>query len=129
MFNNAEPENNKIYRIKSCTTVTNNNKEYQTFTPLFSKGIDHHTCCNIQEHEINTGTAQQIAVRNTRIPYHWENDIETEINKLTKQGIIRSSKSPWNSRLVPIKKEEGSLRLCIDYRPLPEFSCYKTYHL
>ena len=30
--------------------------------------------------------------------------------------MIKESNSPWNSPLVPIRKPDGSLRICIDYR-------------
>ncbi|KAL5970719.1 Transposon Ty3-G Gag-Pol polyprotein [Taenia solium] len=32
--------------------------------------------------------------------------------------VIRPSKSPWASSIAIVKKSDGSLRLCIDYRKL-----------
>ena len=37
---------------------------------------------------------------------------------MEEQGIISLSKSPWSSPLVVVKKKDGSLRLCVDYRKL-----------
>ena len=34
------------------------------------------------------------------------------------QNIIELSNSPWNSPIVPIRKNDGTLRLCLDYRRL-----------
>ena len=31
-------------------------------------------------------------------------------------GVIVPSKSPWTSPLVPVRKKDGTLRLCVDYR-------------
>lgn len=45
-----------------------------------------------------------------------------EIRKITDdllvRGIIKVSSSPYCSRIVPVRKKDGSLRLCVDLRPL-----------
>ena len=33
-------------------------------------------------------------------------------------GVIRKSFSPWASNIVIVRKKDGSLRMCIDYRQL-----------
>src|SRR5260221_258208 len=45
----------------------------------------------------------------------------------TRNGFIRPSKSPWGSPVLFIKKKDGSLRLCMDFRALnrvTEKDCY-----
>ncbi|KAL5961755.1 Retrovirus-related Pol polyprotein from transposon opu [Taenia solium] len=37
---------------------------------------------------------------------------------MIKDDVIRPSKSPWTSSIALVKKSDGSLRLCIDYRKL-----------
>lgn len=45
-----------------------------------------------------------------------------EIRKITDdllaRGIIKDSIAPYCARVVPVKKKNGSMRLCIDLRPL-----------
>src|SRR6266478_8385821 len=36
----------------------------------------------------------------------------------TRNGFIRPSRSPWGSPVLFVKKKDGSLHLCIDYRAL-----------
>ena len=44
--------------------------------------------------------------------------IEQQCEELQEAGIIEPSKSPWSSPLVPIRKPDGTIRLCVDYRKL-----------
>ena len=43
---------------------------------------------------------------------------KAEFDKLQKLGIVRRSKSAWASALQSVRKPDGSLRLCGDYRRL-----------
>ncbi|CAF4637130.1 unnamed protein product, partial [Didymodactylos carnosus] len=53
-----------------------------------------------------------------RVSYKDEQIQRDEINKLLKQGIIEESTSPWSSPIVLIRKKDGSMRFCIDFRKL-----------
>jgi hypothetical protein len=44
--------------------------------------------------------------------------VQEEIKTMLELGIIEPSKSPWASPIVAVKKKDGSLWLCIDYRKL-----------
>lgn len=46
--------------------------------------------------------------------------VEKEIAELEANGLIRKSNSPWASRIVLVKKKDGSARMCCDYRQLNE---------
>ena len=43
------------------------------------------------------------------------NEIERQCQELNALDIIKPSVSPWSSPIVPVRKKDGSLRLCIDY--------------
>lgn len=45
-------------------------------------------------------------------------DIRAEVDSLIKLGIMRKSKSSVASPCVPVRKPDGSYRLCVDYRLL-----------
>ena len=44
--------------------------------------------------------------------------IRAEIQKLLDRGIIRRSMSPWAAQCLCVRKKDGTLRLCIDWREL-----------
>ena len=45
--------------------------------------------------------------------------IEVEVNKLIKASLIREVKYPtWISNIVPVRKKNGQLRICVDFRDL-----------
>ena len=50
------------------------------------------------------------------------------IENLTK-GFIRKSKSPAVASVLFVKKKDGTLRLCIDYRKLNEMTIRNSYPL
>jgi hypothetical protein len=41
-----------------------------------------------------------------------------QLKELLELGLIRPSVSPWGTPVIFVKKKDGSLRLCVDYRDL-----------
>ena len=52
-----------------------------------------------------------------------------EVEQMLEMGVIRSSRSPWGSRLLLVKKSDGSWRPCVDYRRLNEMTVRNNYPL
>ncbi|XP_074297443.1 uncharacterized protein LOC141628169 [Silene latifolia] len=54
-------------------------------------------------------------------------EIEKEVNKLIEAGFIREVKySTWIANIVPVRKKNGQLRICVDFRDLND-ACPKDY--
>ena len=85
--------------------------------------------CTIDKHEIVTSVSTPINQRNQQIPKHWEVEINEGVKKLLKAGIIAESKSAWASRIVPVRKKNGEIRMCIDFRKLNEVTDRDSYPL
>ena len=46
-------------------------------------------------------------------------DIEQQqVKEMLRDGVIRSSSSPWASPVVMVKKKDGSMRFCVDFRQM-----------
>ena len=45
-------------------------------------------------------------------------ELKTRLQELLDKGLIQPSVSPWGAPALFVKKKDGSLRLCIDYREL-----------
>ena len=64
--------------------------------------------------------AKPLAQPARRPPFSAKDDIEKELERLVKAQIIEPVKeaSAWVSPIVPVRKSNGKLRLCVDYRQL-----------
>ena len=51
-----------------------------------------------------------------RFPYEQTKEIEQQVKTMKEQGIIQESNSRWASNVVLVKKDDGTWRMCIDYR-------------
>ena len=55
-------------------------------------------------------------------------ELKAQLQDLLDKGIIRLSTSPWGAPFLFVK-EDGSLRLCIDYRQLNKVTMKNKYLL
>ena len=70
----------------------------------------------------------------SRRPYRMPPDelveLKKQLEELSKKGFIRPSKSEWGCPALFVKKKKaGTLRMCIDYRPLNAVTIKNKYHL
>ena len=80
------------------------------------------------KHTINTGNAHPIRQSPRRIPKHLQSETSKLINQMLQNNIIQKSTSPWSS-VVLVKKKDGSVRFCIDYRKVNNITRKDAYPL
>ncbi|CAH8499030.1 unnamed protein product [Dicrocoelium dendriticum] len=80
-------------------------------------------------HQIDTGMAEPITKRPRRVPTQYREELRKMIEDRLDAKIIILSKSPWSSLTVLVKKKNGSLRLCIDYRKLNDVTRKDSFPL
>ena len=64
----------------------------------------------------------------SKTPYRMST-LEMQLQELLEKKYIRPSVSPWGAPVLFVKKKDGTLRLCIDYRKLNKVAVKNKYHL
>ena len=67
-------------------------------------------------HDIDTGDARPVRAMPRRLPYAVRKELEDELKQLLDIGCIEPSNSSYASPLVLVRKKNGNLRVCVDYR-------------
>jgi hypothetical protein len=69
----------------------------------------------------------------SKIPYRMSrldlNELQMQLEEILKKGYIHPSVSPWGAPVLFVKKNDGALRLCIDFRQLKKVIVKNTYPL
>ena len=85
------------------------------FTHVFKEGIG--TMANIKVHIELKDDAKPRFHKARPVPYALKGRIETELDRLVKEGIYEPvAHSQWAAPIVPVVKEDGSVRICGDYK-------------
>ena len=81
------------------------------------------------QHCIDTRDAKPVRLRIRRTPAHFVGEEEAHLKKMLKAGIIQESNSDWAAAPVLIRKRDGSVRWCIDYRKLNDVTVKDVFPL
>jgi hypothetical protein len=73
------------------------------------------------------------AVSVSRTPYRMSTpelvELKLQLKEMMDKGYIRPSVSPWGAPVLFVKKKDGTLRLCIDYKQLSKVTIRNKYPL
>ena len=81
------------------------------------------------EHSIDTGQAKPIKQRMRRTPVCFMGEEEAHLKKMLEAGVIQESTSEWASAPVLIRKRDGTVRWCVDYRALNDVTVKDVFPL
>jgi hypothetical protein len=79
------------------------------------------------EHIIEMEEGAKPVITTYRHPKRYKDEIEKTIKELLDMGHIRPSSSLFASSVVLVKKEDGTIHMCIDYRALNKKTIKNLY--
>ena len=56
-------------------------------------------------------------------------ELKEQLQELLDKGFIRPNTSPWGAPILFVKKNDSTLRLCIDYKELNKLTIKNKYPL
>ena len=118
----TETSLSEVFRLSDSALTS---EEKSTLISVLSKFPD---VISHGDHDVGTTTAVQhhieltdsrpVALPVRRLAPQVLKEVDDACHELENSGIIRSSCSPFSAPIVPVRKPDGTLRLCIDYREL-----------
>ncbi|CAD5219908.1 unnamed protein product [Bursaphelenchus okinawaensis] len=118
----ANPSTQPITIFPGQTFTLSSPVLQQTLTPsfpyVFASNQYDLGCANVPPQDIHTTTEVPVFSKPHRVPYNYKKDFDEHMDKLLQSGAMRPSQTPWVSSVVLVKKKDGSLRPCIDFRKL-----------
>lgn len=86
------------------------------YTPVFAAHDGDLGCTNLIAPDIPLLDDAPVWQRYRRIPLSDYEIVKEHINQLLEAQVIRECSSPYASPIVHVKKKDGSLHMCVDYR-------------
>ena len=82
---------------------------------------------SLTQHRIDVGGVRPIKLAPYRLPHAYKETVKSELEEMERTGVIERSRSEWAAPIVLVKKKDGSLRMCVDYRRLNAVSQADAY--
>ncbi|XP_068115063.1 uncharacterized protein [Hyperolius riggenbachi] len=101
----------------------------KTNLEVFSQGEMDLGCADQISHRINTENHMPIRERYRHLSPLLYQEVKTMLHEMIQTGVVEESKSPWAAPIVLVKKKDGTLRFCVDYRKLNAVTVRDAYPL
>ncbi|XP_076461701.1 uncharacterized protein LOC143294155 [Babylonia areolata] len=73
---------------------------------------------NLAEFDMTVDTAKPVRVKQYPLPHAKVEIVKQEVETMKTLGVIEPAASPYNAPVVLVRKKDGKIRFCVDYRRL-----------
>ncbi|KAJ8046128.1 hypothetical protein HOLleu_09322 [Holothuria leucospilota] len=80
----------------------------------------------LEVHDIKLTCNDPIRSRPYPLPHALRGTVRDEVRKMLELGVIEESHSPYASPVVLVKKKDGSVRFCVDFRKLNQITIFDS---
>jgi len=84
---------------------------------------------SVLKHRIDLLDDTPVKERARRINPNLLEELRQHIQELHSMGVIEESVSPWSSPIVVVRKKNGDIRMCVDYRKLNSQTVRDSYRI
>ena len=99
------------------------------YMDVFSQGPLDMGRSDMVMHEIDTGDNRPVRQALRPQPLAMEKEIDKNLQEMIDLGLVCPSLSDWSANVVMVRKRDGTLRFCVDYRKLNERTFKDVYPL
>ena len=99
------------------------------WSEIFSKGPTDLGKTDLVKHSIKLTDETPFKEPYRRIPPGLYEEVRVHLKEMLDAGAIQESESPYSSNVVLVRKKDGSLRFCIDFRKLNNRTVRDSYNL
>jgi hypothetical protein len=92
-------------------------EELSEYEDIFAGDNEDYGRTNKVYHRIDTGDTRPIRHPPRRLPLAKQAEVNEMLNDMQCRRVIEESDSPWSSPIL-VRKKNGELRFCVDYRKL-----------
>ncbi|XP_076464736.1 uncharacterized protein LOC143296595 [Babylonia areolata] len=71
---------------------------------------------NLETCSLQLNSDTPLRTKQYPLPYSQREVIQEEVDQMLKMGVIEPSSSPYSSPIVLVKKRDGKVRFCVDFR-------------
>ncbi|CAG9132567.1 unnamed protein product [Plutella xylostella] len=93
----------------------------------FTSSLNNLGCTDMAEMTIELNSQRPVFYRPYRLSHYEREKVRTMVGDMLDAGIVRESTSEYASPIILVRKKDGSLRMCVDYRMLNSITVKERY--